>query len=189
MTRFLYDIETEGQEETFGPSKTQVKDEMHDLQALGLALIELPPDRFVRIAMDERLRAAFDELQRISNHGARRRQAQYIGKLLRHADVDAFRAELADYQKGREQASKGFPDIAKWRERLLADDAALTAWFNAYPSGDTRQLRSLVRLARKEEAAAIAESATSGEPLQHGRYYRELFQRLRAAMEAAGQAD
>lgn len=189
-TRFRYDVETEGLEEgPSGPSKTSVKTELLDLQELGLALLELPADRFARIAMDESLREAFRELARLTNLSARKRQASYIGKLLRNEDADAFRKLLADYQHGKEQASRGFPEIARWRDRLLAEDAALTDWFARYPSPETRSLRALIRTARKEEAAAQAESEHSGKPLVHGRSYKELFQYLRGAIDAAAQAD
>ncbi|TAJ50767.1 MAG: DUF615 domain-containing protein [Nevskiaceae bacterium] len=186
MTRFRYDAATEGlEEEDLGPSKTSVKIEMLDLQELGLALLELPPDRFARIEMDERLREAFQELQRITNLSARKRQASFIGKLLRDEDSVAFRKLLSDYQHGKEQAARGFPEIARWRDRLLIDDGAITEWFSRYPTGDTRTLRALVRNARKEEAAALAEAEFSGKPASKGRYYRELFQHLRTVVEEA----
>lgn len=186
MTRFRYDAATEGlEEEDLGPSKTSVKVEMLDLQELGLALLELPADRFARIEMDERLREAFQELQRITNLSARKRQASYIGKLLRDEDSAAFRKLLADYQHGKEQAARGFPEIARWRDRLLSDDGAITEWFSRYPTGDTRPLRTLVRHARKEQATALAEAEFSGKPASKGRYYRELFQHLRSVVEAA----
>lgn len=189
-TRFGYDIKTEGlEEEPLGRSKTRVKDDMHDLRDLGLALLDLPQDRFARIAMDETLREAFNELSRITNLSARKRQASYIGKLLRHVDCTPFEAELAAFQKGREQAAKGFPDLAKWRDRLLTEEQALTDWCAAYPGGDTRALRTLIRQARQEETQAAEEAAHTGEPQPKGRHYRSLFQHLRAAAEAAGDAD
>lgn len=186
MTRFRYDRDTEGLEEpALGPSKTQVKGEMLDLQDLGLALLDLPAERLARVQMEPRLREAFAELQRIKSLNARRRQASYIGKLLRNEDAEAMRQLLEDYRRGQEQAARGFPDIARWRDRLLAEDAAMTEWFDRYPTGDTRTLRSLVRQARKEEAEAAAEAALRGEPASHGRYYRELFQHLRGVVEQA----
>lgn len=186
MTRFGYDIATEGKEvETFGPSKTQVKDDLHELRDLGLELLEIPQERFSRIPMDERLREAFAELQRISSHGARKRQAQYIGKLLRDADAEGFKQVLENFRRGKAAAAQGFPEIAKWRDRLLAEDAALTDWLNRYPLGDTRQLRSLIRAARKEEAAWAEELAHSGVAPPKGRAYRELFQVLRSTSDAA----
>ena len=186
MTRFGYDIKTEGLPEPEpGPSKTRVKDEMHELQDFGQALLELPHERFARIEMDETLRGAFDELARITNMGARKRQAGYIGKLLQHVDVTPFRAELESFRSGQAQAAKGFPDLSKWRDRLLADDAVLTEWCGRYPTTDTRALRTLIRNARKEEAAAAAEAAHSGVPASKGRHFRALFQQLRATTDAA----
>lgn len=185
MTRFGYDIKTEGLPEPEpGPSKTRVKDEMHDLQDFGQALLELPHERFARIEMDETLRDAFNELGRITNLSARKRQAGYIGKLLQHVDVAPFRAELESFRRGQAQAAKGFPDLARWRDRLLAEDSVLTEWCARYPATDTRALRALIRNARKEETAAAAEAAHSGKPAIKGRHYRALFQELRTTADA-----
>lgn len=186
MTRFGYDIKTEGLPEPEpGPSKTRVKDEMHDLQDFGQALLELPHERFARIEMDETLRDAFNELARITNLSARKRQAGYIGKLLQHVNVEPFRAELASFRSGQAQAAKGFPDLAKWRDRLLEDDAALTEWCHKYPTTNTRALRTLIRNARAEESAAAAEALHSGVAATKGRQFRALFQELRATADAA----
>lgn len=186
MTRFGYDIKTEGLPEPEpGPSKTRVKDDMHDLQDFGQALLELPHERFARIEMNEGLRDAFNELARITNMSARKRQAGYIGKLLQHVDVTPFRAELESFRNGQAQAAKGFPDLAKWRDRLLADDAELTAWCAVHPGGDTRALRTLIRSARQEETAAAAEAAHTGIAASKGRHYRALFQQLRTIADAA----
>lgn len=185
MTRFGYDIKTEGLPEPEpGPSKTRVKDEMHDLQDFGQALLELPHERFARIEMNEGLRDAFNELARITNLSARKRQAGYIGKLLQHVDVAPFRAELESFRRGQAQAAKGFPDLARWRDRLLADDSVLTEWCARYPATDTRALRTLIRNTRKEETAAAAEAAHSGSTPLKGRHYRALFQELRATADA-----
>jgi len=186
MTRFGYDITTEGlPEPERGPSKSRVKDDMHELQDFGQALLELPHERFARIEMDDTLRAAFDELARITNLSARKRQAGYIGKLLQHVDVTPFRNELESFRRGQAQAAKGFPDLSRWRDRLLAEDAALTEWCARYPSTDTRALRTLIRNARKEEADAAAEAAHSGTAPVKGRQFRALFQLLRSTTDDA----
>lgn len=186
MTRFGYDITTEGlPEPERGPSKSRVKDEMHELQAFGQALLELPADRFARISMDETLREAFDELARLTNLSARKRQAGYIGKLLQYVDIAPFKAELESFRNGQAQAAKGFPDLARWRDRLLESDAVLTEWCARYPSTDTRALRTLIRNARKEESEAAAEAAHLGVTPTKGRQYRALFQQLRATADAA----
>lgn len=188
-TRFGYDIKTEGlPEPEWAPSKTRVKDEMHGLQDLGLLLLEIPPERFARIEMDETLRSAFDELAKLTNLSARKRQAGYIGKLLRLVNTEPFRAELASFQAGQAQAAKGFPDLSRWRDRLLADDAVLTEWCAKYPLTDTRALRTLIRNARKEETLAAEEAAHTGLVVPKGRAYKALFQALRGTADAAEHA-
>ena len=187
-TRFGYDIKTEGlPEPEWAPSKSRVKGEMHDLQDLGTLLLDLPPERFARIEMDETLREAFNELARLTNLSARKRQAGYIGKLLRLVNTEPFRAELASFQAGQAQAAKGFPDLSRWRDRLLADDGVLTEWCAKYPLTDTRALRTLIRSARKEEAAAAEEAAHTGLAVPKGRAYKALFQALRTTADAAEQ--
>ena len=83
------------------PSKTQVKQAALELQDLGLAMLELPLDQFEAIEMDDRLREAFAELRRITSFGARKRQMQYVGKLLRAEDVEPFRLALAAHRAGK----------------------------------------------------------------------------------------
>jgi ribosome-associated protein len=193
MTRFRYDIATEGQEEIFGPSKTRVKNEMQSLQDLGLALADLPAERLARIDMPEALREAFTEMARLKSHEARRRQAQFIGKILRDMDVTPFEEALSVWRQGKAQAARGFPDLARWRDRLLAENDALTAWCALHPLTDTRRLRTLLRNARQEETAAAEEATLTGAltdtPATKGRHYRALFQELKTIAEAQQATD
>jgi ribosome-associated protein len=82
-----------------GPSKSQVKRDMAELQALGEQLTRLPDSQLATIALEDDLREALAELKRIKSHEARRRQVQLIGKLMRGADADAIRAALAELRK------------------------------------------------------------------------------------------
>jgi ribosome-associated protein len=83
-------------------SKTKRKQEMHELQKLGAALVELPESRLKDLALDAGLYQAVLEAKRITAHGGKRRQLQYIGKLMRAADMGAIEAALA----AREEAQK-----------------------------------------------------------------------------------
>lgn len=166
------------------PSKTQLKQAMHELQALGEALLELPDKQLDEIEMEDNLRAALREVRAIRSREARRRQLQYVGKLLRMADDAPLRRAISDYRAGQTRAAQAFQNIEQWRDRLLADDAEVTAWIEAYPAADIQRLRVLIRNARREQAAMPA--TVEGGAARKGRYYRELFQRLRAEMEAAG---
>ncbi|MGH8541296.1 MAG: ribosome biogenesis factor YjgA [Stenotrophobium sp.] len=167
-----------------GLSKTQIKNAMLALQDLGAALLELPDDQLDTLGMDDRLRDALRELRRLTNHGARKRQLQYVGKLMRDADVEPFRRALAAKQAGEARNVLLLKEIEAWRERLLAGDEGWAMWIKAYPAGDTAQLRALVSNARREKAQALATAEKNHTEPRNGRFFRELFKSLQAVMLA-----
>lgn len=163
-----------------GPSKTQQKNAMLALQDLGVAMLQLPDAQLDKLVTNEGLREALRDLRRITSHGARKRQAGYVGKLLRDADVAPFRKALADIYANKARDAKAFHDVEQWRDRLIADQQSWSSWISACPAGDTRTLRSLVREAQHEAA-----TAAKGK----GRAYRELFKQVRAALQAQYEQD
>jgi ribosome-associated protein len=154
------------------PSKTRLKEEASALQKLGLELAELPADRLAAIELPDALRAAIDELRRIRSHEGRRRQWQYVGKLMRSADVGPLRDALAAATLGSARATLELHEAERWRAALIADDAALERWLAQHPETDTQQLRSLVRAARRDAAGLTPEA-------RQPRSFRELFQFLK----------
>jgi ribosome-associated protein len=134
------------------PSKSQRKRESSALQDLGRALVKLPEDRVRRLDLPDTLRVAVLEAQRIQSHGALRRQMQYIGKLMRDVDADPIAGQLAEMRGPSDRAKAAFHALEHWRDRLLADDQALTDWLASHPECDIQQLRQLIRNARKEAA-------------------------------------
>lgn len=176
--------DTDHDAEAERPSKTQLKQAMLDLQQLGLELLELPLDQFEAIEMDDRLREAFDELRRITAFSARKRQMQYVGKLLRAEDAEPFRQALAAHRAGKRKDADALHEVECWRDRILSGDAGLNEWLAAFPASDTSAFRALVRNARKEEADAAA-AAGRGAPRPKGKFYRVLFQQIRTALMAA----
>lgn len=74
------------------PSKSQRKRDMTELQQLGVRLVACNPDQLARLNLPESLRDAVLAAQRIHAHEGRRRQLQYIGRLMRNSDADAIRA-------------------------------------------------------------------------------------------------
>jgi ribosome-associated protein len=154
------------------PSKTQLKKDMHELQRLGVALAALSDDRLDALALPEALRDALHEFQRTRSHEGRRRQTQYIGKLMRRAEIEPIREAVAAAQLGGARGALALHRAEAWRDELLADDAALERWAAQHPQGDLQQLRSLIRAARKDAAA----DAAPGVALRKGRAFRELFQ-------------
>ena len=141
---------------------------MHELQALGAALAALPESQLQAMNLAEDLLGALLEAKRIKSHEAKRRQMQYVGRLMRSLDPAPIRARLAELEGNSAQATARHRRLEAWRERLLGDDEALTAFAAEHPGADLQVLRTLIRNARKE--------ASLGKP---PRAYRELFRVLK----------
>jgi len=141
---------------------------MLELQALGVALVELPDAQIAAMRLDPALERAVLEAKRIKTHEARRRQMQYIGRLMRDVDAEPIRARLAEVEGHSAQATARHRRLEAWRERLLADDEALTAFAAEHPGADLQKIRTLIRNCRKEQK--------EGKP---PRAYRELFRLLK----------
>ena len=154
------------------PSKSQLKRDMLALQQLGEQLAGLAPDRLAALDLPDALRTALRDYNRIRAHEGRRRQAQYIGRLMRGVDPAPLRQALLDASGDSREAVARLHRLEDWRARLLADDAALTAFIAAFPAADAQQLRAQLRAARAEQAAA-----------RPPRHYRALFQTLKHLLE------
>ena len=154
------------------PSKTQLKEQSHALQKLGLEVAELSAERLAATPIPEALRDAIMEFRRTKSHEGRRRQLQYVGKLMRNADEAMLREAVASATLGTAKDTLVLHDTERWRNDLIAGDEALTQWMAAHPDTDTQQLRSLVRQARKD-AAGLAPEA------RQPRSFRDLFQFLK----------
>ncbi|MDM8357792.1 ribosome biogenesis factor YjgA [Pandoraea communis] len=154
-----------------GPSKSQRKRESHALQDLGEELVNLGKDALARVPMPDNLERAVRDCRKITAHEGRRRQMQYVGKQMRTLDeseVEAIRRAL-DVINGVSKAETAkLHALERWRERLLAKDEALTELLAQHPGADAQQLRTLVRNARREQAAQKPPKA-----------FRELFQALK----------
>jgi len=153
------------------PSKTRLKQLSHDLQALGEALAALPDSRLATLPMPEALREALQERKRTRSHEGRRRQLQYIGKLMRGVDAGPLQEAVAQSELGRAQDALALHRAERWRRELLEADEATTRWGAEHPGSDLQQLRQLVRQAR-QAAAARPE-------VRSGRAYRELYKFIR----------
>jgi ribosome-associated protein len=134
-------------------------------------VVALPDDRLDGLAIDETLRDAIREYKRTRSHEGRRRQMQYIGKLMRRTDPEPLREAVAALALGRARDALALHEAERWRNELIEGDAALTRWTAEHPDSDLQQLRSLIRAARKD-AAAVPEQRS-------GRAYRELFKFIR----------
>lgn len=169
------------------PSKTQLKKAMHDLQVLGEAMLELNDAQLDAVAMPDALRDALRELRRTRSHEGRRRQLQYVGKLMRGIDPAPLQQAVAALRLGHARETLALHDAERWRDKLLASDDALDAWMQAHPQTDSQHLRALIRAGRREasltESASTAPAVRVGTAPRKGRAYRELFQWLREALD------
>ncbi|MBL8408506.1 MAG: ribosome biogenesis factor YjgA [Candidatus Accumulibacter phosphatis] len=155
------------------PSKTQRKRAMEELQALGEELVELAADRLKKIALPEGLLAAVREARRMSRHDdARRRQLQYIGRLMRDVDPAPIRHALAVVRGESAEETGKLHRLERLRAELLADEKVIYSIASTSPSIDLQRLRSLRR-------AALLEQAQGKPP----RSYRAIFQLLKELQE------
>jgi ribosome-associated protein len=154
------------------PSKTQLKRDSQSLQELGAELVALGEDRLAAVELPDALRDALAEYRRTRSHEGRRRQMQFIGKLMRQVDEAPLREAVAASKLGSAREALALHETERWRAEMIADDAAVARWLAERPDTDVQHLRSLVRAARRD-AAGLAPEA------RQPKSFRELFQYLR----------
>ena len=136
------------------PSKSQLKRDMTALQKLGEELVEQSAERLERVDIPDGLRTAIEDVRRIHDHEGRRRQIQYIGKLMRDVDPAPIRAALDAWSGASRAETSLLHELERWRERLLEGEEALTAFASEYPAAlnpaTLQQLRTTIRATKKE---------------------------------------
>jgi ribosome-associated protein len=154
-------------------SKTRRKAQMHALQDLGIALVELDGRRLAEMAaaanLPERLVDAIVQARGITAWGGRKRQLQYIGKLMRDIDPEPIRRQLDAWAHGHHLDVARERAIESWRERLMSEPDALDALSVQHPSLDRARLRALIAQARQERAGG------GGPPHAYRELYRTLW--------------
>ena len=138
-------------EDTGRPSKTKQKEAMHELRDLGAELVELSVGQLKRIKLPENIYDAVRECQKITAHGARRRQVAYLGKLMRGVDDEPIRAGLAMLRGESSAETARLHRLERFRVRLLEDEAVLAEIAALWPAVDLQHLRTLRRNALKEQ--------------------------------------
>lgn len=154
------------------PSKTRRKKDMHALQDIGADLVALSKDRLKQVPLDEDLRTAVELAQKINSHEGKRRQMQYIGKLMRTRDAAPIQTLLDMWSGESKAATAQLHLLERWRERLLESDEALTEFASEFahvcPQAELQALRTCIRNARKEK-----------ENNKPPKAFREIFQHLK----------
>lgn len=159
-------------DEPLQPSRSRRKREAEELQKLGEALVALPPERLREIPMSEELADSVRLAQRLSVRGARRRQLQLIGKLMRQEDTAPMQEALARLENRSAAAIAEHHRAERWRDRLMTEgDLAVAEFLAKHAAVDRQRLRQLVRAAQQERAAGKPPAAA-----------RELFRLVRSAI-------
>jgi ribosome-associated protein len=132
-------------------SRTQLKKEAMALQNMGQRLVDLSDDQLDRMALPADLMAAVREIRGMKSHGARRRQLQYIGAVMRRIDTGPIEQALMEIDQGAYRQARAFQRIEAWRDRLVdGDDALIDEILETFAQADRQRLGQLVRSARKE---------------------------------------
>lgn len=147
------ELEDNDIEQDIAPSKTKRKKDMHALQEIGEQLVELDPKKLAEFDLPDILIDAVNLARATSKHGARRRQLQYIGRLMREVDAQPIQQKLDSWHRTSAHQIVRLRQLEHWRERLLSDEQALTEFAEKYPQADLQRLRSLIRNAQKEKIA------------------------------------
>lgn len=143
------DDEFDGIEEK---SKSQLKREMHELQELGEALVKLSDKELKKIPLPEELVDPIMLARRITANSGKRRQLQYIGKLMRRVDVEPMRQAFDNLKHGQRSDARKHQQAEKLRDKLVAGDSTtLDSVLEQYSGLDRQQLTQLMRAAQKEK--------------------------------------
>ncbi|MDD2843578.1 MAG: ribosome biogenesis factor YjgA [Rhodoferax sp.] len=163
-------------------SRTDLKRESTELQKLGADLLDLRADLLARLDLSDKFKDAIADAKRITNFEGKRRQMQFIGKLMRKLEpevLEAVKKTLSEEATGSAADNLVLHQAEIWRDRLIADDDAAAQWITQNPSCDSQELRALIRQARKD-----AKPSKPGALPRHGRAYREIFQLVREQLGA-----
>jgi ribosome-associated protein len=172
----------------FASSKSVAKEESTALQELGEQMLTLSAAAIAKLDLPEKLVDAVAEAKRITNFEGKRRQMQYIGKLMRRVEPEPIRAAVQAAKTGSAADTLALHRAELWRDDLIANDDALPRWMAEHPPEatdyDLQQLRSLIRQARKDLLAG-----KPGEAPRQGRSYREIFQMVRGVLRAGSDTE
>lgn len=152
-------------------SKSQKKREAHALQAMGMELLELKESDLEDFALSPELFVAIREAKKLKSHGAMRRHAQLIGKLMRRADSDLIAQKLQAHKDKHQAITADFHEAELWRDKLIENPQALTEFVNQYTPKDLTHFRQILKKAKDERSKQV----------NHGAY-KTLFRLIRDAI-------
>jgi ribosome-associated protein len=137
------------------PSRSQLKRDSQELRDMGAQLVQMPNAHLDKIAMDSTLLGAIKEARRLKSNDARRRQIQYIGKLMRNMDLTEIRHSVEKLNHQSQTFRQHFAMLEQWRDRLIDEgNDAIEEFLTAFPNADRQQIRNLSRQAGREKTGS-----------------------------------
>jgi len=143
-------------------SKSALKRESDAKQKLGESLALLTSKQLDELALSDGLRRAVEDLKRLLKkgsraHGGLKRQKQYIGKLMRHTELEPIQSKLKEWENALNTSKAFLHQIEDWRDRILKDgDTAIAELYETFPvteQSHRQNLRQFYRQANKEKSA------------------------------------
>jgi ribosome-associated protein len=154
LTRSEQAMEDDYESRDQPPSKSQLKRDAHALQQLGVALLDISEDHWAKLRLPDNLVVALRDAKHMPSHGARKRQIQLIGKLMRGVDPEPIRQHFEQLRLNARRQARQQHELEEWRDRIITDgDSAIDAYLAEHPAADRQHLRQLVRQAIKERDA------------------------------------
>ena len=146
----MQSTQTSDLEEDTTISKTRVKQEMHALQKIGERLIELNSNQLKECLLPDTLFEAIIEAKQIRKNGARRRQIQYIGKLMREVDISQIKEKISTWDGLSKEHTAWIHQIERWRKSLLEDKDSFSEFAGLHPDANLQRIRTVMRNTHKE---------------------------------------
>ena len=146
----MQSTQTNDMEQDTTSSKTRVKQEMHALQMIGERLIGLNSNQLKECLLPDTLFEAIIEAKQIRKNGARRRQIQYIGKLMREVDISPIKEKMSIWDGISKEHTAWIHQIERWRKSLLEDNDSFSKFAGLHPDANLQRIRTLIRNTHKE---------------------------------------
>lgn len=155
----MTDHPIDDEEFDLGPSKTQLKKAAHAMQDLGEILSQMNDQKLAQLPLSEEVLSAVHIARGMKANSARKRQIQYIGKLIRHDNGEQIAEALAALEAESSNSHQWMQLAEHWSTRLTTETDALEAFLNQYNQADRQQLRALLRNCKKLPPDAIQSPA------------------------------
>ena len=130
-------------------SKTQLKKEADDIQQFGIEISKLPSHKIKELSLSDEIIEAIIFYKEIKKNSAKRRQAQFLGKLLRDFDLSNVNQEMSTLKAFSRLQVKFEHEAELWRDKLINNQSALNEYINEFQP-DLTNLNQTIVGARKE---------------------------------------